>query len=156
MTSTEGLVERLERAKEGSRELDLAIARATRDDVPEIGDGVFDWHEGKYASSDPGSLYQDQFNQPAPPNVWKSPHYTTSIDVALTLVPEGFWWEIRQMYAPNSPMRHFGNRGLFHARVGKSYGSNGALGENDNPALALCIAALKAREMMEAENAAVE
>lgn len=63
-----------------------------------------------------------------------APNYTASIDAALTLVPDGISWE---MYSwPTGSMK-------FHASCG-----GGALNSmsNVNPAIAICIAALKARE----------
>lgn len=73
------------------------------------------------------------------------PWFTGSLDSALSLV-NGAWWEVRQMYAPDSPLRNYGgNRGIFHARVGEHFGTEGVLGQSNTPALALCAAALRAR-----------
>ena len=101
------LVERLEEATEGSLELDVEIA----------------------AYLSPGEETAYGFAQ----KVWlgEQPRYTTSIDAALTLVPEGRVWSI-----------------------GKRVNAIGYVVSLDNysksftaatPALALSIAALKAR-----------
>ena len=74
-------------------------------------------------------------------------HYTASLDAALTLVPVGNWWEIGKTTDERSPMRHFGCSadGIFVAKTHASYGDGGFIGRHDAPAIALCIAALKAR-----------
>jgi len=101
------LTKKLEAATEGSRELDADIYMATH--------GV---SEGS--------------TKPATP-----PHFTTSIDAALTLVPEG--WIVHMELHP-SPADE-ANISLHDG------GDKTTLGQADfdQPALALCIAALKAR-----------
>ena len=122
------LIEKLEAATEGSRELDAEI-----------------WHAAnptKYerVAGQQSGLYPRGFN-PEMKAQWlarrmadKAPHYTTSLDAALTLKPEGHrirLWE-----------HHTGSFGcdLFK-------GDGGFLWKAHAPslALALCIAALKAR-----------
>lgn len=99
----ESLIKKLEAATEGSRELD----------------GDIHYHDRK----------------PYPKGGWNTdglPHYTTSIDAALRLVPEGFIWDV--------------------ASTGQAWVMGGLDNEQHlvtsapTPALALCIAALKARE----------
>lgn len=125
------LIARLESAPEGSRGLDAEIALHL---YPRISTYESDEVRGSghWVSPDYGAIYAE--------------NYTTSLDAALTLVPEGqeIWWEVRQMCSLSSPMK--GGEGIFSARVGLNYGADGYLGRSDNPALALCIAALKARE----------
>jgi hypothetical protein len=58
-----------------------------------------------------------------------APHFTTSLDAALTLVPEGRGWL----------MRSVGGRGF------AAISNAGEASQAKTPALALCIAALKAR-----------
>ncbi len=104
------LIEKLEAATEGSRELDLKIGQAT--------------HRGMRGRV---------------PNYWADnlrlmgqlPEYTTSIDAALTLVPEGTEWIL--LTVPEE--------GGYGAGVGESMWNSFAL----TPALAICIAALRAR-----------
>jgi len=71
-----------------------------------------------------------------------SPRYTTSIDAALTLVPEGMWWLIGAgQMRPEEP--------LYGAQIRKPGFSTGGQvvsdAEHNCMAIALCIAALKAR-----------
>lgn len=61
---------------------------------------------------------------------YPTPHYTTSIDAAMTLVPEG--WSVKCYFMP----RGIGNEVHVGCSVGKS----------TTPAIALCIAALRAQE----------
>ncbi len=68
-----------------------------------------------------------------------SPRYTTSLDAALTLVPEGWRWEAADygggdQDGPRAELWH----GVHH------YGAFGG-----TPVLAVCIAALRARQAME-------
>lgn len=60
-----------------------------------------------------------------------SPKYTSSIDVALTLVPEGY----------DSVSASINERGQSSMRIGTPY----VFGNGATPAIALCIAALKSR-----------
>lgn len=74
------------------------------------------------------------------------PHYTSSIDAGLTLVPEGFPWDV------GGPVRKdvYGkDAGKFSANCG-SVPDKGFIvyGLATTPALALCIAALKARKAL--------
>lgn len=66
-----------------------------------------------------------------------APHYTTSLDAALTLVPEGWWWVINS-----------GTQGLAKAILGARGSDAGAHEDAHTPALALCIAALRARQAL--------
>ena len=121
------LLDTLQSAGEGSRDLDGEIAVAVKlwnaEDIHHCGGGV--------CVSASQSLHH------------AVPHYTTSLDAAVSLVPEGRWWEVRQMADPKSPMR---GDGIFTARVGFSYGSVGFPAHHDEPAIALVAAALKARD----------
>lgn len=109
------LIELLESATEGSRELDVEIVFALY----------------------PESIYQPQCVGEEP-IFWSEPYYkqecpafTTSIDAALTLVPDGRIWTLGT-YADHSGYRA--------ALDSQSESTKAA-----TPALALCIAALKAR-----------
>lgn len=73
-------------------------------------------------------------------NGGKAPAYTASIDAALTLVPEGYDWSLDNFD---------GDRGRPHAWVckdGPFYNATAA-----TPALALCAAALRAKEISDGE-----
>jgi hypothetical protein len=120
------LIERLERASEGSAELDKAIAFAAGYRARYTVDGM------TYFTPPAGD---QSVMRPPPP-------FTESIDGALSLVPEGCFWIIaRGKTRPDEP--------LFGARVMKDLLSREeVIGEAEHEAsaaLALCIAALKAR-----------
>ena len=106
------LIERLEAAENGSRELDQLIAR-------NIGAGA--------------ALYSDNSG------IDRALDYTTSLDAALTLVPKGMTFGMGWDTEIAGPYAFTGKTGEerkgYYART---------------PALALCIAALKARQTQEA------
>ena len=68
------------------------------------------------------------------------PRYTASIDAALTLVPEGWGWkaDCGLGFGHSFTVGHVGVNKLFDRPEG--------WGKAATPAIALCIAALKARE----------
>jgi hypothetical protein len=115
------LITRLEAATEGSRELDDEIARAMleakqpirlmgmSDDEPSV--PVFQYADGSTGTS---------------------LRYTTSLDAAVTLIPEGYDWIVADVNG------HVG--GTPYACVGDETQHFG-----ETPALAFCIAALRAR-----------
>jgi hypothetical protein len=105
------LIERLEKATEGSRELDLAVAQAV--------DGP--WH---YTGEPPRRIF--------------CAAYTTSLDAALTLVPEGYSKDMAECPENGAVVRvYFGP--IRENSAGEPTGRANTL------PLALCIAALKAR-----------
>lgn len=137
------LIERLEKAEAGSRELDWAIrGHLGLVEIPiEV---VFGRNDGCWARRvdeqiidigsfmDSGATSSDVY----------LPRYTTSVDAALTLVPDEWTaWEVASR----------GGKRKFRAEVSRlrdpsDYGSEeGEYGHASTPALALCIAALKAR-----------
>jgi hypothetical protein len=86
--------------------------------------------------------------------VYGAPGYTYSLDAALSLVPEG--WRVQNMHGeaddwfaelcdrdPSHP----------HCRAAVSWDQSNSKTWGTWPALALCIAALKARQAMEAVDA---
>lgn len=72
-------------------------------------------------------------------------HYTLSIDAAITLVPEEH----------NADVIRFSNS-KGHANVKQHMTEAGHLGNGATPAIALCIAALKARKALTASKRAEE
>ena len=118
-------IARLEAADKGSRELDLEVHKAAK-------------------LCDPSAWYSEHFDQlewnehhPEAPGgadefcTAPLPHYTTNFDAALTLVRGDLWWRVE------------GRGKAFTAQIGKSRQFHaGAAG----PALAICIAAFRARE----------
>lgn len=103
------LIEQLESAAEGSRALDAQIASQHG------GFGGMGYETWDAIEAD-------------------CPHYTTSLDAALTLVPEGREWSVTY---------------LWDGRCGGTCDGHHADFKGATPALALCIAALKARQAME-------
>ena len=120
------LIERLEAAEKGSRELDEYIAEA-----------VFPTIKRQHAS-----WYIDDIRVRIEP-------YTTSMDAALTLVPEGEkgwpFWEIKSPN-PNSPYLK-GYHGGSKAQIWLD-GTTVFFGHARTPALALSAAGLRAFEAM--------
>jgi hypothetical protein len=116
------LIAKLEAATEGGWELDFAIQQKL-EGWENLGGGWRKWTAtGK----------EEQYNCGMRP-----PHYTTSLDAALTLVLQGCVWEISKTDSAAHP------RVFYSARVEDdeySVVTNAA-----TPALALCIASLKAR-----------
>lgn len=119
------LIAALEKAEGPSRKLDALIHQSV---APALADAIPD---------DDGWLVGGNHAQPT-----KAPAYTASLDAALTLVPEGMVWTVFTCDPPETDA-------LFGALVGQrpSYGPlsmNRYRGSAATPALALCIAALRA------------
>lgn len=107
------LIEKLEQAKEGSRELDAEIAK------------LVGTEHGPREVVRVESRSIDSYPEVAP-------HYTESLDAALTLVPKGH----------GAVSASINERGPSSMRIGHPY----VCGNAATPALALVIAALKALE----------
>ncbi|MBC9180219.1 hypothetical protein [Pseudoroseomonas ludipueritiae] len=149
MTALRELIERIEAAEEGSRELDgevwcvvngLVFRRVHRD-------GTFDFYnpERRYCVSaeDPLPYFHmaGEYTHRAPYTV---PKYTTSLDAAVSLVPEGAGVQIERFW-----VQHISTP-VWSAEV--RWGIDGETvyaEERPTPALALCCAALKARLALE-------
>lgn len=92
------------------------------------------WGKATHDGQPPDAEYADD-------NIKRTdaPRYTASIDAALTLVPDVFCYEVRKGYAAQATVW----------RIDCEYdeGSGRVLpfGEHRYPAIALCIASLKAR-----------
>lgn len=117
------LIRRLEGATEGSRELDGEIALSQGWTFQKMkGDSRPYWRK-------PGvTQYFSRSDKPL---------YTVSLDCALTLVPEHMLWEIT---------RGIGCRAIVWSMEVDYDDRNPPCGDHcDSPALALCIAALRAR-----------
>lgn len=107
----EDLIAKLEAATEGNRELDAAIERSR-------GYRVDEELEISRAGDHGGE--------------WDLPLYTTSIDAALTLVPEGMVWTVLTDYGDLCRARVYNGKKIWEA-------------DGETPPLAACSAALKAR-----------
>lgn len=115
------LIERLEKATGPDRRLDIEISFEV--------DGFNRVHFSEvFAQATNGDL------PPFDEELW--PLYTKSIDAALTLVPDGWDWSVGNLVGHG-----------IAARIGGPAGEEGEAdySKDRTPALALCIAALKAR-----------
>ena len=127
------LITKLEAATEGGRELDLEITKALGFCDPsawydEEAD-CLGWNEiHPFGSTTAAEQLFDQMH-----------HYTISLDAALTLVPEGCSWHVSTTSRDVFDAWCMPWRDVDNPKLDKPWVS--AL----NPALALCIAALKAR-----------
>ncbi len=121
----DALIAALEAATEGSRELDDAVFLATHPDQGTTSEDGEYWY----------AAHLDEDGGP-----WMLlPFYTTSLDAALTLVPEGWGWTIE--WDSITAVRPPDSEGDDDLAIW-------GLTPNGTPALALCIAALKARQAM--------
>jgi hypothetical protein len=107
----EELIEKLEQATGGDRELDLHI-----------------WWRCK-ASNSGQEMGSDYFTMNLKMN--DAPRYTSSLDAAVSLVPEGFQWAIKSTPTEDGP--------YCVAQI------DWKESEGNTPAIALTIACLKAR-----------
>lgn len=140
------LIARLKEATEGSHALSWEIAEALGWAKFWAGQTIYVL-PGEHAEKVRAGLDQDWMDWPY--EVFSSvPEYTTSLDAALTLVPEGAVWHVMTDYGhlrrakvgpPNNPSASVykdADRPLF------------VQADAATPALALCIAALRARQTL--------
>lgn len=126
------LIERLEKATGPDRELDLAIhivdSQCDPTSTYNKEHDCLEWFE--YHPEVPGGA-SELLADPLP-------LYTGSLDAALTLVPAGVSWQVTN-----------GNDGAFYSFVDKTEYQKGT-----TPAIALCIAALKAQGVLKEKGTA--
>ncbi len=140
----------LGKAEEGSRELDAEIAVAVRCLVDHLDNEVPEWADRNFPhwrALPLGSVEVVHTDGTGGLN-WLPPYFTTSIDSALTLVPEGWGWSV----SDRAPAPHKG-RGFVHTKqlvVSPLFRHGEATAATT--ALALCIAALKARALYSLPN----
>lgn len=141
------LIDKLESATEGSRELDAHLSAALLGNGAYAAVSEFNGAWCVYRGEDrSGRARVVSSNRGDVPDVRL--HYTTSLDAALTLVPEGDGWLISDKPFAEifRPLRVLAGRPTALAdRVGV-FGDKEI--RKSTPALALCIAALRAREQM--------
>lgn len=117
------LIERLERATGPDRELDAAI--------------IFALYPGaqvnQYCVGDTEPVVFHA--EPLVPNKHDLPEFTKSLDAALTLVPDGWMWDVSSSGCAWI-MRN--DDSICDSQI--------VIGGIESPAIALCIAALRARE----------
>lgn len=131
MTTINDIIGRLEKATGPDRELDREI----KIDVASI---MF--AAGATKSDVVSCVGGDLFDDPRP--------YTTSIDAALTLVPEGWrWWISDRAPAPHKGRAYLNNGEMPFTGMAARPNPNFKAAEvtAPTPSLALCIASLKAR-----------
>lgn len=145
------LIERLEKAQEGSRELDAAIRFVVAGDMTRCNYEERCWcenagkpdHDNENGCGKWLGLYDERTSYP---RNWEEdvrlPHYTTSLDAALSLVPEGMCWWIES--EDDGPMGTRRPSAVVAKRGSNPFASTTIFAAT--PALALTIAALKAKE----------
>jgi len=121
------LIERLEKAKKGSLELDTAICCALYQIPQERGELHNDYMRNRTTEQWSGIIPSEFMD------TWRC--FTGSIDAALTLVPDGWEWIVS-----NDPYMNRSHYACVEKEGVPVEGSGG-----NGPALALCIAALRAR-----------
>ena len=124
------LIKDLEQATGPSRELDDRIGTAIGLYIERLSDGTL--------------LYQRKDHKMWP----EVPHYTASLDAALTLVPEGWAWFVQHI---GKPFTTGSARLWIPAQWTQGIPKEQFVNEAATPALALCIAALRAREAQKEE-----
>lgn len=132
------LIARLEAATEGSRELDAEIALANG------------WeYVDPLTATDP--LGPPWKHAALGYRLLEPPQFSTSLDAALTLVPEGWTWNVSDRAPkPHAGRAYINNRELQIAGIGGLARNPKYRGEEAtafSPALALCIACLHARSV---------
>lgn len=138
------LIAELERAEVGSRELDAKIAVATFDEFSPSGDLVYAKLPNRYDHCTAGTYWRKSRSGAS---LYTAPHYTTSLDAALTLMPEG-WGGVLGLGCS-------GRTWLWKSNHTSS--KEGAMAPTGKlPALNLCIAALKAIEQEKSGPAEVQ
>lgn len=125
------LISKLEAATGPSRELDAAIVLAL---YPEASIRLY--IEG---DTEPTVFHA----APLVPNKHELPHYTASIDAALTLVPEGYFWSCGHNPDPDDDTPS--DYGAMLCRYWHVSDRSDTSAVGATPALALCIAACKAQ-----------
>ena len=135
------LIAALEQATGPSRELDDAISTAIGNPPPKTG-GYYGWEKSG------GSYTKPRDSEGRTHDTWSAPHYTSSLDSALTLVPEGWAWFVQHI---GKPFTTGSARLWIPAQWTQGIPKEQFVNEAATPALALCIAALRAREAQKEE-----
>lgn len=131
------LLAKLEAAPEGSRELDAEIHIAVVNPKVMVDGGSYDGKQPAVYKPSVEAFANWEDTMASAADLMGTPRYTTSIDAALTL-PPAWDWEIDY----DSDMD--GKNGLAVCRMGDPMLR--IEGEASTPALAVCIARLRARD----------
>ncbi len=133
----EQLIQALESATEGSRELD-AFIHALVVNPPVMVDGG-SWRGDIPATYEPMTSVLGRVNGADLAEFTGCPRYTTSLDAAMTLVPEGWSWKLIHETGDDSYLVVIRNAPTL-AHVAPAFVVGGA-----TAALALCSAFIRAR-----------
>lgn len=148
------LIERLEKATGPDRELDLAIQVALEPDG-NIAHVTLEYPRGlNHQEGYAWDIYQKSViyekwtvDGRCPVNGgYPLPEYTSSIDSAVTLLPDNVYW--MAAYGKRSPEEPLGACAIYHPGVDKPF----IQVEGHTVAIALCIAALRARTLSESSS----
>jgi hypothetical protein len=131
------LIRRLEEAKEGSRELDAAIAALIRHPVSDKGTVLPDWVHRNFPE---WTILQGGRLEAG--CIWEAPHFTTNLQDAVSAVPDDLWVKIEHR-------RNDSGERICVAVLELDRRPYTAVGWAQTFPLALCIAILRA---MEAKN----
>lgn len=128
------LIAKLEAAEGPSRELDAEIVRQSTANCVGVERGPI---------GGDAQHYEEWLFRFDPPRSWVDswlhvPRYTSSLDAALTLVPEGWMVEL-WLAQPTETQQWHSNAVVYYER------RRASRGEGATPAIALSIAALRAR-----------
>lgn len=140
------LIERLEKAEGPSRELDLVILNATSEKKWRLSEAWPDNNDVVVEVVDPDWEEEEEEEEVGgvrrygpEPDIRITPRYTSSIDAALTLVPDRVWQGGRTLKEAHWCQ-------LPGPRASDQFRGSGA-----TEAIAICIAALRARSAMTEE-----
>lgn len=144
MSEIAALIERLEKAEAGSRELDAEIAATLRMPPPDAPAWIVDW-DGPYVAHTRAGRVAVQHTNGETGVYWSAPAFTTSIDAALTLLPEG--WDFSVDSGSDGYSATVWKRGNYYDGGTGEWRTDeiSMVNRCQGPALALCIAALRAR-----------
>ena len=154
------LIERLEKASGADRELDalieIAIGCPCIGELPSLAEG-WSWTFDDADEDGAVVVYCTLGNKTSKKyKKYPAPNYTASLDAALTLVPEGWGWNVGSPFAPSEalegrsrPWADIWLRGEEEIYLPGAAAVTDSPGWNHfnaaTPAIALCMAALRAR-----------
>lgn len=133
------LIQILEAAKKGSTGLDRLICETVSIAGPDRRDDCFWGYDQVGAGSEVMEL--DAPSQVHP--------YTTSIDAALELVPEGWSWHLRVLYRGVHAAPPMIRAVVFNNAIGMILSSEYCEAEAETAPIGLCVAALRARASLQ-------
>jgi hypothetical protein len=134
MTPTQSLIAKMSDATEGSRELDAEIWLSVTPHEIRDYDGTTTLKNRYVEVAGEWFCWLDNLRE-------KVPACTTSLDAAVSLIPEGWAWDITS--SGDACLTLPGNGFLSDRGDAEKWGD----GKTPTPTLAICIAALRAREV---------